>query len=97
MKNEEITLRPSLRIFAERMELELRRNEHKGGWMGEEPATVLSKLWDEVYDLEAEVEKYFDGDWDGSNKDSILKEAADVANYAMFVADICLASMKVVE
>lgn len=51
---------------------------------------MIAKLWDELYDLDSEVEAYSHGDGD---PDQILKEAADVANYAMFVADICLASM----
>lgn len=50
----------------------------------------MAKLWDEVHDLDDQVEKYLDGDGD---KERILKEAVDVANFALIVADICIASM----
>lgn len=52
---------------------------------------MLAKMWDEVYDLDDQVEAFLDGK---GSPDQILKEAVDVANYAMFVADICLASME---
>jgi len=51
---------------------------------------MLAKMWDEVYDLDDQVEAFLDGK---GNPDQIFKEAVDVANYAMFVADICLASI----
>ncbi len=84
------TLRQALLIFAERMEEELRKNDFRGGWREENPETMMAKLWDEVYDLDDLVENHLDGN---SDPKRILKEAVDVANYAMFVADICLASM----
>jgi len=83
-------LREALRVFAERMEEELKKNEHRGGWKNQNPETMMAKLWDELYDLDDQVEGYLDGKGD---REQILKEAVDVANYAMFVADICLASM----
>lgn len=54
----------------------------------------MAKLWDEVYDLDDLVEDHLEGNGDPKR---ILKEAVDVANYAMFVADICLASMEAKE
>jgi NTP pyrophosphatase (non-canonical NTP hydrolase) len=72
------------------METELKKNDFRGGWRNQNPEVMMAKLWDEVYDLDDQVEGYLDGKGD---REQILKEAVDVANYAMFVADICLASM----
>lgn len=83
-------MREALKFFAKKMEEELKKNEFRGSWRDQNPEMVLSKLWDEVYDLDDQVENYLDGKGD---RDQILKEAVDVANYAMFVADICAASM----
>lgn len=83
-------MRDALLRFAERMEAELKANEFRGTWEDKSPELMLAKLWDELYDLDDQVEKYLDGKGD---REQIVKEAVDVANYAMFVADICLASM----
>lgn len=85
-----MVLRPALQRFAEQMEHALRDNEFRGDWRDRTPADMMASLWDELYDLDDEVEKMSDGVGDTGR---ILKEAVDVANYAMFVADICLVSM----
>lgn len=83
-------MREAVKVFAERMEQELKKNDFRGSWKNQNPEMTLAKLWDEVYDLDDQVEAFLDGKGDPQQ---ILKEAVDVANYAMFVADICLASM----
>lgn len=83
-------LREALVFFSEEMEKELKNNEFRGDWRECSPSDMMVRLWDEVYDLDDEVEKLCDGVGD---KKAVLKEAVDVANYAMFVADVCLASM----
>lgn len=83
-------MRNALKIFADRMEEELRKNDFRGGWKKENPEMMMAKLWDEMYDLDDQVDHYLAGKGD---REQIMKEAVDVANYAMFVADICLASM----
>lgn len=85
-----MVLREALKTFAQSMEIELRKNEFRGNWGEHDPEEMMAKLWDEVYDLDDQVEAYMNGNGD---KDKILKEAVDVANYAMFVADIVMASM----
>ena len=49
----------------------------------------MSECWDSLYALDDQVEKFLDGNID---REAIMKEAADVANFALIVADICLAS-----
>lgn len=83
-------MRPALKVFATRMEEELKKNDFRGTWKNEDPRSMMAKLWDEVYDLDTQLDKYNHGEGD---PEQILKEAADVANYAMFVADVCLASI----
>lgn len=75
--------RPEVRAFADLMEAQLKANDHKPGWKGDDPNALWSRLSDEALELTEEV-----GD---SARDPILvgKEAADVANFAMMIADVC--------
>ena len=78
----QIELRPEVRWFAEQMELRLRENDWKGGWHNERLGTLCAKLRIELSELERflfprrelELER-------------ITSEAADVANFAMMIAD----------
>lgn len=85
-----MSLRKALQVFAEEMEKELKRNEFRGDWRECNPEEMMARLWDEVYDLDDAVERVSQG---RGEKKEVLKEAVDVANYAMFVADVCIASM----
>jgi NTP pyrophosphatase (non-canonical NTP hydrolase) len=88
--------RPEVEAFADRMEAKLRENDWKGGWkgctdldlferLGEESAELLSALhrhakrlsWGEGWVMETDTEE------------RIGREAADVANFAMMIADVC--------
>jgi NTP pyrophosphatase (non-canonical NTP hydrolase) len=69
--------------FAALMERQLAANRHKGnrpGWLGESFDFLKSRLCDEVAELFDQIT------CDGSSGD-IAKEAADVANFCMFLAD----------
>jgi len=86
-------MRPSVRRFAAAMEAQLRKNDDKGseGWMYETYDAMLSRLADETKELKGEVVKLakIPEDGDATNTlERIVKEAADVANFAMFVADL---------
>lgn len=71
-----------LRRFVDAMRYKLRRNAHKGRW---EDMSI-----DEEFNLlRKEVEELRDAVRDG-NMVEILLEAADVANFAMIVASICI-------
>lgn len=71
-------LRDSVLAFAAQMERKLRANDHKGGWSNESPEWLLSRLREEVAELEQLV---------ASGGPGVVGEAADVANFAMMVAE----------
>ena len=76
-------LRPEVRVFARAMEARLRANDHKPGWRDEDPDALLDRLRDETEELDASVNMGI------PSKSAILAEAADVANFALMVADVC--------
>lgn len=72
--------------FCMRMKLKLRepRNEAKGGWRNEPFLDLLHRLNQERRELEAEI---CDDDKHSFDYAAIINEAADVANFALFIAD----------
>jgi len=81
-------LRPEVLAFAHLMEQQLRANDHKGGWDEDHPRALLSRLREETDELDAEVPVRY-VDVIGACRERIAKEAADVANFAMMIADVC--------
>lgn len=76
------------------MEVKLRANDHKGGWMQDDPLRLLTRLQEEFAELiiafwdavgASYREKRFT--YTDEEKIRIVHEAADVANFAMMVAD----------
>ena len=84
--NEPIELRPEVQWFAEQMELRLRANDWKGGWRDEDIDWLWARMWDEEREL---YQAMHPSTWPEVDYDGIVKEAADVANFAMMVADTC--------
>jgi NTP pyrophosphatase (non-canonical NTP hydrolase) len=82
-------LRPEVQAFAKLMERQLRANDFKGGWDRDPPLALLRRLRQETDELEQvltdldEAGEVFDDD-----RVEIGCEAADVANFAMMVADV---------
>ncbi len=80
-------LRPEVRAFAELMERVLRANDRKGGWKHMKPPALLRRLDEEVAELHGAVNiprqplTPIEHTW-------VAREAADVANFAMFIADV---------
>ena len=79
-------LRPEVLNFACLMEDKLRDHDKVKGrtsWANEDPDWLLTRLSEEVTELAVECEA------DDSHYDyhRVFREAADVANYAMFIAD----------
>jgi hypothetical protein len=72
-------IRPEVWQFARLMEERLRANDHKGGWKKETAKDLLFRIQDELCELIEAVYK----EWD-----SVGDESADVANFAMMVADV---------
>lgn len=80
-------LRPKVRFFAAAMERELRAHDDRPGWKDEEPCWLLGRLYDEadeLFDLVHDLR--YRGN--GTIAPRILGEAADVANFAMMLADV---------
>lgn len=73
-------VRMEVRRFSLLMELKLRKNDHKGGWANMPRETLLALLDGEVQELREAIAS-------GDPLD-IAQEAADVANYAMMIADV---------
>jgi NTP pyrophosphatase (non-canonical NTP hydrolase) len=75
---------PFVQNFSHIMEKKLSENRHKGdarGWRESTPGQLVQRIEDEVAELkEALMSKQF-------NPEAVAREAADVANFAMMVAD----------
>lgn len=68
--------------FAMRAKLKLRepRNEAKGGWRADPPATLRWRLNEELEELNREM-------LGGGDYDAIISECCDVSAFAMMIAD----------
>jgi hypothetical protein len=75
----DLILRPEVLRFAQVMEARLRDNDHKGGWENESDSYLLRRLDEETTELQRAVF--------GMTDEYIIMEAADVANFAMMIAD----------
>ncbi len=97
MTIQDLEIRPPLKAFAIIMEQKLKDNDYKGGWASCESSELLRMLKEEVYELEEILNKK---EWSrhgrsaGENVsltdvsgEAIAKECADVANFAMMIAD----------
>lgn len=74
---------PYVDAFAAEMEKKLAKNRHKGdreGWLKDTPRALFERLIQEVDELHSALA-------DGTDAESVLSEAADVANFAMMIAD----------
>lgn len=79
-------VRPCVSWFASIMERELKKNDHKPGWQRDTMKDLFARLVDESTELRDEIGRpTFPTVEDGSAR--IIKEAADVANFAMMIAD----------
>lgn len=74
-------LRPVVKWFAEMMELNLKSNDHKGGWLSDSSKALLKRLKEETKELGDVIKNY-------TSFSQIIEEAADVANFAMMIADL---------
>ena len=81
--NGTIELRPIVKWFAEQMELQLRANDWKGGWDDCPLAYLNGRLREETVELKWAIFPPSEAD-----REQVAHEAADVANFAMMIADI---------
>lgn len=79
--------------FAARMEERLRANDHKPGWSEDYLADLASRIDRETAELRRALKgpELFPGsmadNYSAGQLQVIIKEAADVANFAMMIAD----------
>lgn len=78
-KTEPVVLRPEVFRFALEMETKLFLNDHKGGWHRESALWLLERLYEEASELRHSI--------DSGCCEEIRSEAADVANFAMMIAE----------
>lgn len=81
--NNFVAIRAEVLRFASLMELRLRQNDHKPGWDGESLRDLLVRLRQEASELSKEIGKRECDLCEGK----VAEEAADVANFAMMIAD----------
>jgi len=94
-----LELRPEVAAFAQLMERELRRNDHKGGWKDEPTGYLSRRCGGELQELRAAIQRRHrermtgfppvDAEKRAALTVEIGEEAADVANFAMMIADVC--------
>jgi NTP pyrophosphatase (non-canonical NTP hydrolase) len=70
--------RPPLAWFANEMERQLEENDYKRGWKNCTQRFLLKRLNQEVRELMKAIKQ---------GKPYVVEEAADVANFAMMIAD----------
>lgn len=76
-----INVRPEVAAFAQLRETKLSQNDHKPSWRDCTPEWLLARLVEEAEELRQAIF------WD-KDPQHIAEEAADVANFANFIADV---------
>ena len=76
---EEVLEAFAVEAFARLMRDKLRANKHKAHWSACSDSWLMSRLWDEHAELLGAIARGTD--------DEIISECADVANFAMMIAD----------
>jgi len=74
------TVRDCVQQFAQQMEQTLKDNDYKGGWDHMSPLELLNRLKEETSELADALE--------GGEESASIKEAIDVANFAMMIFNI---------
>jgi hypothetical protein len=96
--DDEVILRPAVEWFAVRMEKKLRENDHKGGWLNCTLRYLLVRMKNERDELVAAIHKakrHAGCDyWRSEDAELVIREAADVSNFALMVADIARRSVR---
>ena len=79
-------LRPEVAAFAMLMEEKLLLNDHRPGWKNDDVHALIARLYEEAREL---VQAIGEGVDPAVVHAEIGREAADVANFAMMIADVC--------
>ncbi len=85
-------IRPEVLWFAQQMERKLRENEGKGGWAACRAQWLWERMMQESRELKGlldmKSEQYAQRGHLHECIDDVIAEAADVANFAMMIADV---------
>lgn len=93
-----LELRPVVLAFAQLMEAKLRDNDHKPGWRNDSWKALLERLREETVELEGALlhATFYDTSDRGARmnpadllRNGAAREAPDIANFAMMIADVC--------
>jgi NTP pyrophosphatase (non-canonical NTP hydrolase) len=91
-------MRPEVMALARAMERKLRANDYRPGWRGETRGWLLKRLRQETAELAEALALEWSLRFGGRTEDAadmvaakaaVLDECADVANFAMMLADKC--------
>jgi len=84
-------VRESVRWFVRHMEEKLRENDDRGGWQDSNSSWLLLRLREEANELEEALRRHrrtdYGSDTSDSSADDVISECADIANFAMMIAD----------
>lgn len=83
----------AFRRFVVLMRAKLRENEHKGDWDGCTTKWLLGRLHEETDELvialsRIKLERLERGGVSSATAEEVAREAADIANFAMMIADV---------
>lgn len=87
-----LPVRPQVASFVALMEAKLRDNDHKGGWKMCTVRYLSRRLGNELKELRGVLTGFGALSWINGRSErieAIGREAADVANFAMMIADVC--------
>lgn len=84
----QLQLRPEVSWFAQQMEQVLRANDHKPGWKDWSRVEAFERLEDETEELRQALGVFRPKATLEERMAIVIKEAVDVANFAMMIADI---------
>jgi NTP pyrophosphatase (non-canonical NTP hydrolase) len=73
-------IRPELQWFVQQMEQKLKENDHKQHWNNYDIDYLIHRIYEEQDELEIAITQKL-------SAKEIIKECADVANFAMMIAD----------
>lgn len=83
-KEEEIVPRQVVKWFSEQMEKKLQENDHKKSWTEYEDDYLITRMEQEMDEL---MKAIIDLKYGKGSPEEVIKEAADVSNISMFIAD----------
>jgi NTP pyrophosphatase (non-canonical NTP hydrolase) len=86
-KGDRRPIRDEVLWFASRMEAKLRENDHKSHWSECSFSWLLGRLDEETKELIAEWKRASERGFTKEQAHRIAEEAADIANFALFIAD----------